>query len=195
MKRYMLSFCLVIAFALYVALSNQGSANITPAAGGPAAANTNAPAGPTGKTGGNAAIAGGSHEGGEDGGGEEGSGASAPAPAASPAPAPATTTASQPAATAGAFKDGNYTGPVADAFYGPMQVEAIISGGKLTGVKILQYPNTHSYSVEVNSYALPQLAQEAVQTQSANVNIVSGATQSSYAFQQSLAAALTQAKP
>jgi uncharacterized protein with FMN-binding domain len=42
--------------------------------------------------------------------------------------------------------------------------------------------------------ALPILKQEAIAAQSANVSIVSGATQDSQAFQQSLGAALAEAK-
>jgi len=41
---------------------------------------------------------------------------------------------------------------------------------------------------------MPSLKQEAIQTQSAQVDIVSGATQTSQAFIQSLASALTKAK-
>jgi uncharacterized protein with FMN-binding domain len=41
---------------------------------------------------------------------------------------------------------------------------------------------------------MPYLKQEAIAAQSANVNIISGATDSSYAFRQSLASALAQAK-
>lgn len=94
----------------------------------------------------------------------------------------------------GQYKDGNYTGPATDAFYGTMQVQAVISGGKLTDVQFLQYPNAPGHTTEVANFALPQLKQEAIAAQNANVNIVSGATQDSVAFQQSLAVALAQAK-
>ncbi len=96
--------------------------------------------------------------------------------------------------TATTYKDGSYTGTVADAFYGNIQVKAIISGGKITDVQFLQYPNDQGNSIEINTYAMPILTQEAIKAQSSNVNIVSGATDSSAAFIQSLADALTQAK-
>jgi len=92
------------------------------------------------------------------------------------------------------YKNGTYTGGVADAYYGNVQVEAIVNGGKLADVQFLQYPNTHSTSVYINSQAMPYLKQEAIQAQNASVDIVSGATYTSMAFQQSLASALTQAK-
>lgn len=113
--------------------------------------------------------------------------ATATAPAPAPAPAPPPKPKSQ-------YVDGTYTGIAADAFYGNVQVEAVIQGGRMSNVKVLQYPNTHGTSVYINSQALPYLTQEAIQIQSANVNIVSGATLTSDAFRQSLASALTKAK-
>jgi uncharacterized protein with FMN-binding domain len=92
------------------------------------------------------------------------------------------------------YKNGSYTGSIADAQWGYIQVKAVISGGKITDVQFLQYPNERSRSVEINSYADPQLTQEAIQAQSAQVDIVSGATDSSMAFMQSLGDALTQAQ-
>ncbi len=94
----------------------------------------------------------------------------------------------------GAFKDGTYTGPVTDAYYGNLQVAAVIKGGKLVDVKALQYPSDQGTSREISASSLPKLTQEAISSQSANVNIVSGATQTSEAFQQSLKAALLAAK-
>ncbi len=110
------------------------------------------------------------------------------APASAPVPAPA------PQKPAGQYVDGSYTGSQADAYYGTVQVEAIIQNGQLADVKFLQYPDTHSTSVYINEQVMPMLVQEAIQAQNANVNGVSGATFTSQAFVQSLASALTQAK-
>jgi uncharacterized protein with FMN-binding domain len=96
--------------------------------------------------------------------------------------------------TAGSYKDGEYTGSTADAFYGNIQVKAIIQNGQISDVQFLQYPNDRRNSIEINTQAMPILTQEAIQAQNANVDIVSGATDSSQAFIQSLASALTQAK-
>lgn len=98
-----------------------------------------------------------------------------------------------PASSSTSYKDGTYTGSVADAFYGNVQVEATVSGGKITDIKFLQYPDTHQTSVIINQQAMPYLKQEAIQSQNANVQIISGATFTSQAFQQSLQAALSQA--
>jgi uncharacterized protein with FMN-binding domain len=92
------------------------------------------------------------------------------------------------------YKDGTYTGNVENASYGNIQVAAIISGGKLSNVQILQYPSDRRNSISVNSQALPILISETIQSQNANVNVVSGATHSSEAFVLSLQSALAQAK-
>lgn len=92
------------------------------------------------------------------------------------------------------YKDGSYTGGVADAQWGYIQVKAIISGGKISDVQFVQYPNERDRSIQINSYADPQLTQEAIQAQSAQVDIVTGATDSSEAFIQSLSDALQQAQ-
>src|SRR6185437_15990029 len=112
-----------------------------------------------------------------------------PAPIATPpkkttsTPAPAPVPAPQPK---GLYVDGSYTGSVADAYYGNVQVQAVISGGKITDVQFLQSPNSHGTSIQINRQAMPYLTQEAIQAQSANVNIISGATDTSMAFQHSL---------
>ena len=117
-------------------------------------------------------------------------------PTASSTPAKTTTTTKPPVITKpkGLYTDGTYTGPVTDAFYGNVQIRVTVSGGKITAVTFLQYPNDRSTSREINSQATPWLSQEAIQAQSANVDIVSGATDTSNAFIESLSAALTQAK-
>jgi uncharacterized protein with FMN-binding domain len=94
----------------------------------------------------------------------------------------------------GQFTDGTYTGTSENAFYGYVQVRATVSGGKLTDVTILSYPNDRHDSVEINQQALPVLKQEAIAAQSANVDGVSGATDTSDAFVRSLSNALEQAK-
>jgi uncharacterized protein with FMN-binding domain len=91
------------------------------------------------------------------------------------------------------LKDGSYTGPVTDAYYGNMQVQANIQGGQLASVKVVQYPSDRRTSRRINSVALPMLQQEAISAQSASVDTVSGATLSSRAYAKSLAGALKQA--
>jgi len=113
--------------------------------------------------------------------------ATKPSPVPTPAPTPV-----KPVAT-GKYKDGTYTGSVADAYYGNIQVAAVISGGRLTSVKVLQYPNDRNTSVEINQQALPMLIQQAISAQSANVDGISGASDTSAAFSESLGVALGKA--
>jgi len=92
------------------------------------------------------------------------------------------------------YKDGSYTGSVADAQWGVVQIKAVITNGKITSVQFLQYPNDRNRSIYINSIADPQLSSEAIQAQSAQVDVVTGATDSSMAFMQSLSDALSQAQ-
>jgi len=117
------------------------------------------------------------------------------APQPSQPPAPTQVPPTQPQMVAqGQYKDGSYNGNVTDAFYGQMQVQAVIQGGKLAQVQILQYPHDRRTSQMINSQALPWLESEAIQAQSAQIDMVSGATLSSNAFIQSLQSALASAQ-
>ncbi len=105
-----------------------------------------------------------------------------------------TTTAASTTAANALYKDGQYDGNAADAYYGLVQVRAIIQGGKLTDVVFLSYPNDRSESIKINTYATPILKAEAIKAQSAKVNMVTGATNTSRAFINSLTNALSQAQ-
>ena len=86
-----------------------------------------------------------------------------------------------------------WSGAAADASYGTVQVAAIISSGRLADINFLSYPNDRQHSVQVSSYALPILRQEAIAVQSAKIDTVSGASYTSAAFIESLGSALNQA--
>lgn len=115
-------------------------------------------------------------------------------PFPSQVPSTATTTPTSSPTPKSGFKDGSYTGSVEDAFYGYIQVKAIISGGMLADIEFLQYPNDNRTSRGINEEALPILKSEAISAQSAQVDMVSGASDSSPAFIRSLSNALGQAK-
>ena len=99
-----------------------------------------------------------------------------------------------PVAAKNKYRDGSYTGDVVDAYYGNVQVKAVVSGGKITDVQFLQYPNDRATSREINQEAMPALTSEAIAAQVAQVDVVSGATQTSLGFIKSLQSALTQAQ-
>ena len=94
----------------------------------------------------------------------------------------------------GAYKNGSYTGAIANSIYGNVQVSATITGGKLTAITFLAYPKNEDNSVEISNRAMPILKREAIASQSANVDAISGATQTREAFEQTLQSVLTQAK-
>ncbi|MGK3206848.1 FMN-binding protein [Amycolatopsis sp. MEPSY49] len=107
------------------------------------------------------------------------------------APPPASGTAAPPASgTAGA---GTFTGDAADTRYGPVQVRITVAGGKITDAQAIEYPQESGRDVRINSEAVPELNQETLQTQTAQIDTVSGATYTSEGYQQSLQSAIDQA--
>jgi uncharacterized protein with FMN-binding domain len=128
------------------------------------------------------------------GSGENTSPGAAPTPSASASAspsAPASTSASASAAAKG--KNGTFNGAAESTEYGPVQVSAVVSGGKLTNVNVLQVPDRGGYEQQIVEIALPELKSEALSKQSANIDIVSGATYTSEGYAQSLQSALKQA--
>ena len=85
------------------------------------------------------------------------------------------------------------TGPVAQTEWGPVQVAITVSGSEITDVQVLQFPNENPKDVQINNYALPVLVDETLSAQSANIEMVSGATVTSNGYISSLQAALDEA--
>jgi len=104
-----------------------------------------------------------------------------------------TGSSSSTGSTGSAAQDGTFKGQTADTPFGPMQVAAVISGGKITDVKVLQETNQGGRSVQISEQADPMLRSEVLQAQSANVSTIGGATFTSEGYLQSLQSALDQA--
>jgi uncharacterized protein with FMN-binding domain len=119
---------------------------------------------------------------------------SAPLGTSSPATNGNTAGSQTPATTSAGLRTGTYTGSVSDAQWGYVQVQVTIQQGKITALQFLQYPHDRERSVIINQYADPQLITEAIQAQSAQVDAITGATDTSLAFTQSLGDALAQAQ-
>lgn len=116
----------------------------------------------------------------------------APLPAEAGAPAlPAAPAAG--VAAAPTYRNGTFQGQPVDAYYGLVQVQVSIQGGAVKSVQFLQYPNDRRTSRQINDIAMPYLQQEAIQAQSASVDIISGATLTSQGFEMSLQSALQSA--
>lgn len=104
-------------------------------------------------------------------------------------------TASPPATAAGpaVTGDGTFTGDAADTRYGPVQVRITIAGGRITAADAIDYPQESGRDVRINTEAVPELNQETLRAQSAQIDAVSGATYTSEGYQQSLQSAIDQA--
>ncbi|MBR7838888.1 FMN-binding protein [Actinospica durhamensis] len=123
-------------------------------------------------------------------------GASAsPSPSATSSAASPKTSSSSSSSPSSSKKaaSGTYTGTAVDTRYGPVQVQAVVSDGKLTNVNVLQVPDNGNYEDQIVSIALPELKSEALAAQSGNIDSISGATFTSEGYAQSLQAALDQA--
>jgi uncharacterized protein with FMN-binding domain len=111
------------------------------------------------------------------------------APAAPGTASSAATPSTGTAATAGT----TFTGAVAQTRWGAVQVQITVADGKVTDVTVPQYPTGNGKDREINAYALPELTQETLSAQSADIDMVSGATVTSQGYVTSLQSALDQA--
>ena len=85
------------------------------------------------------------------------------------------------------------TGDAAETRYGPVQLSVTFNGKKITQIQVLEYPTETGRDQEINNFAIPQLNQQAMTAQSANIDGVSGATYTSEGYQQSLQSAIDKA--
>lgn len=92
------------------------------------------------------------------------------------------------------LKDGTYTGASTPTEWGDVQLQITVESGKLSTIKVLSYPNTHGHSVMINEQALPIYKEEAIASQSADIQQISGATETFQGFTGSLQDALAQAQ-
>jgi uncharacterized protein with FMN-binding domain len=110
-----------------------------------------------------------------------------------PSPSPSDSGASPSPSVGSGFKDGTYTGQDVFTQFGDVQVKVTIAGGRITDVQPLQMPFEKPRSAEITQFAGPQLHDEVLQAQSAQIDTLSGATYTSEAYAQSVQAALDQA--
>ena len=86
-----------------------------------------------------------------------------------------------------------YTGDSVQTRWGPVQVRITVVDGTITVSEAIVYPDGNHEDREINAFALPVLNQEAVTRQSADIDMVSGATVTSEGYLQSLQSAIDQA--
>lgn len=85
-----------------------------------------------------------------------------------------------------------YSGPLIDMRWGPVKATITVTGKKITHVVITTNPENFR-SQFIDQQAVPLLKQETLQTQNANIDLISGATMTSEAYDLSLQRALKKA--
>jgi uncharacterized protein with FMN-binding domain len=126
----------------------------------------------------------------------DGNSATTPSAGASAPGASSSTAATAPstsAAPSSASTTKTVTGDSVDTRWGPVQVQITVQNGTLTAVNAIVYPENNSRDQQINSYAIPQLNQEAMSAKSADIDMVSGATYTSDGYLGSLQSALDKA--
>jgi uncharacterized protein with FMN-binding domain len=86
-----------------------------------------------------------------------------------------------------------YSGDAIMTRYGNVQVQITVKDGKITAADVLQVPMSDRHDEMINSMAVPVYNQEAVSAQSAQIDVVSGATYTWQGYTQSLQSAIDQA--
>jgi uncharacterized protein with FMN-binding domain len=115
----------------------------------------------------------------------------APSPPATPSPgAPAATPSASPSPVA---LSGSFTGSDFPNRFGDVIVRVVITNGHLSDVQAVQLPSDRARSAYISQVAGPMLRSEVLQAQSANIDIISGATYTSQSYAQSVESALQQA--
>jgi uncharacterized protein with FMN-binding domain len=116
-------------------------------------------------------------------------GNASPTPSTSPSATPQT----QPSPTPSpAVANGTFTGADVPNRFGDVVVRVVISNGQIADVQAVTLPTDRAESAYISQQAGPLLRQEALQAQSANIDIISGATYTSQSYAQSLESALQQ---
>ena len=81
-------------------------------------------------------------------------------------------------------------GAVVSTPFGDVQVRLTHVGSTITDIHALHLTDSSQHSASISAYAAPILRREAIAAQSAQIDMVSGATYTSEAYQQSLQAAI-----
>jgi uncharacterized protein with FMN-binding domain len=87
-----------------------------------------------------------------------------------------------------------FKGPTEDTRHGPVQVSIVVKSKKIVNVKASIAPDEDGRSPFLQSRAVPLLKQEVLTAQSAKIDEVSGATETSDAYIQSLQSAIKKAR-
>jgi uncharacterized protein with FMN-binding domain len=120
----------------------------------------------------------------------------APMPSAGSASTPSgtsSTAAANGASTSTGSAPKTYTGQAVTTRYGVVQVKATVANARITDVAFVQLTAFDQHSQQINDFAGPQLLQETLKNQTAQVDSISGATYTSDGYRESMQSALDQA--
>ena len=98
------------------------------------------------------------------------------------------------AALAAAARAQTFKGPTEETRHGPIQVSIVVKSKKITNVKATIAPRDDGRSPFLQERAIPILRQETLTAQSADIDEVTGATETSDAYMQSLQGAIKKAR-
>jgi uncharacterized protein with FMN-binding domain len=116
-----------------------------------------------------------------------------PTAAAKPSVAVATPAPSTPAPLSAPVEQ-VVQGDVVRTPFGLVQVEMTLEGDTVRDVQALRLPSDRSYSAQISSVVEPILRDEALRAQSADIDLISGATYTSMGYAMSLQSALDLAR-
>jgi uncharacterized protein with FMN-binding domain len=122
------------------------------------------------------------------------SGATAPETTGMPESTAAPAATAAPGTAAVDLFDGTVDGASIATRWGSVQVRVTIAGGAITDVTALQLPSGDHHSADISARVEPVLRSSALAAQSAEIDVVSGATYTSIAYAESLQAALDAAR-
>jgi uncharacterized protein with FMN-binding domain len=98
------------------------------------------------------------------------------------------------ASALGSSTSQTFKGPTEDTRHGPVQVSIVVKSKKIVNVKASIAPNEDGRSPFLQTRAVPLLKQEVLTAQSSKIDEISGATETSDAYIQSLQSAIKKAR-
>jgi uncharacterized protein with FMN-binding domain len=102
------------------------------------------------------------------------------------------TSAGQGSAGTSSSTSTTVTGDVVDTRFGPVQVQVTVADGSWIDVQAVALPYGDPTSARISDYAAPELRQQALAAESADLDGVAGASYTSDGYRQSLQSALSQ---
>jgi uncharacterized protein with FMN-binding domain len=114
------------------------------------------------------------------------------APVASPLPSAMPCASPEPSLAPSPVAQVTLTGQPVETRFGTVQVQVLVQGSTILDVQPVQMPNDRPRSLQISQIVTPMLHDEVIQAQSSNIDVISGATWTSRAYEMSLQSALDQ---